>query len=217
MLQPRIVVLAPYRGGDPDRDRAWAVVRPYYESFGWPVYTADAPGPRFNISGSYNAAAREAGDWDLAVIINADCVVNPEQLRAGVTHAVTSAHLTLPHDDLRRIRRGRYPEPPIEHRVWFRNRTAYGGPHSVPAGVVLMPRVVWDRIGGYDERFEGWGFEDAAMLRAAGEYDRLPGVIYHYDHITRKHDIRPGEPEIWEAEYRHRPMKEHLVNPGSEE
>ena len=43
-------------------------------------------------------------------------------------------------------------------------------------GIHAMRTEVWDRAGGYDERFDGWGFEDTAMrLVLSTFYRNRPG------------------------------------------
>lgn len=80
-----------------------------------------------------------------------------------------------------------------------------------PAGCIIMPRPVWDRIGGYDERFQHWGFEDAALLRKIGSFDRLAGPLYHYWHTKRRDTGDPVERRIWAEEYKHLPLEQVLV------
>lgn len=52
-------------------------------------------------------------------------------------------------------------------------------------GLLVVSRDGWDRVGGYDERFVGWGHEDsvfniALLLKAA--WDRIPGSAWHLWH-----------------------------------
>lgn len=59
--------------------------------------------------------------------------------------------------------------------------------HAPPySGLIAMRRESFEKIGGYDEGFEGWGFEDWAFKDAAnyylGDYTRVPGDVYHIWH-----------------------------------
>jgi hypothetical protein len=50
---------------------------------------------------------------------------------------------------------------------------------------VVVPRPLWDAVGGFDERFEGWGGEDDAFhaaCRALCGTERLRGVAWHLWH-----------------------------------
>jgi predicted glycosyltransferase involved in capsule biosynthesis len=54
------------------------------------------------------------------------------------------------------------------------------------SGVVAVPRTMWDRVGGFDERFIGWGGEDMAFWSACcalgPSFERVPGTIVHLWH-----------------------------------
>lgn len=53
-------------------------------------------------------------------------------------------------------------------------------------GAVAVPRSVFDAVGGFDERFRGWGYEDRCFMFAcdtlAGASIVLPGESYHLWH-----------------------------------
>jgi hypothetical protein len=196
------VICVPWRGGSPFREEAFEYVISHYAPLGYPIVTGDYPTAQFNRAGSRNLAALAAGDWDVAVMLDADCVIDIATLDANITRALARQRVVLPHDhfygltpagshaalrepNVRAWRRDWLPQP-----VWDRQR---------PSGVVIFPRAVWDLVGGYDELFTGWGFEDAAMLIAldalAGGYDREQGELWHFWHP----EVR-GLPEVDQAE-----------------
>ncbi len=51
---------------------------------------------------------------------------------------------------------------------------------------VILPREAFEAVGGYDERYEGWGHIDKAMAAALttlwGSLRRFPGAVYHLHH-----------------------------------
>lgn len=59
------------------------------------------------------------------------------------------------------------------------------------AGCLVIPRAAWDAVGGYDERFIGWGYEDNAFQFALdtvwGAHRRIDAYCCHLWHA-----IEPG-------------------------
>ena len=51
----------------------------------------------FNRSAAINRAARLAGDWDVAVIIDSDVICSPDRVKEAVEMAHTSGSMILPH------------------------------------------------------------------------------------------------------------------------
>src|SRR5690606_41252282 len=51
---------------------------------------------------------------------------------------------------------------------------------------IVVPRVVFEAVGGFDEGYRGWGAEDDAFWHAAtiaaGDPQRVAGVAYHLHH-----------------------------------
>lgn len=223
---PRVVILVAWRGGDPVREAHWEFVRRWLDTLGYPVYTSSCDDGPFNLSQATNRASALAdtdGRWDVALLAGADCVVPKLQLDEAIQTALDHECIVLPHDQYVRIGQRQTEEyirlggviPPGQAgkhllRDAVTNRKA-------PAGFVTMPRVVWDRVGGYDERFRGWGFEDAAMLVSAGYFERLPGPIYHLWHPVGRVAATPeaaANLDLWRAEYRGRAPEWMLVGDG---
>jgi hypothetical protein len=178
----KVVVLVPWRAGDELREQSWAVVRPYLEKLNWPIYEGDCDG-LWSRGAAINAAAAEAGDWDVAVIADADTI--PPQ---GLDTAVGVAHATgggiRPHDHLYRLTpagsvrmawsgiAGIVPELHID-------REFPGG------GLLVVSRKGWDAVGGFSTDFQEWGHEDSyfnIQLLLHADWDRLPGEAYHLWH-----------------------------------
>lgn len=60
-------------------------------------------------------------------------------------------------------------------------------------GIMALRADVWDRLRGFDERFEGWGYEDTALqleLRTHYPQGRAEGVGY----VTSLWHPRPADP-----------------------
>jgi len=57
-------------------------------------------------------------------------------------------------------------------------------------GLLVVSRAAWDRVGGYDERFIGWGHEDSDLhtrLLAEAHWDRIEGQAWHLWHPRDPH------------------------------
>lgn len=214
----KAVVLFPWRGGDRDRERAYAIVKDHYAGLELPMFEGDAGGEKFSPGASRNLAAKEAGDWDVALIVDADCLIPLNSVGRGFGTSLLSGHITLPWDSFYQMTEEGHAKRvddrnPIGHplfeREWQANSTCYAPIYS-PGSNLIVPRHVWDRVGGYDERFVGWSHEDAAFLLAAGQFARLSGPMYHFWHRSRAYES--PIPAFYYAEYANRPIIQVLVD-----
>jgi len=168
----KVVIFVPYRGGDAYRERNWAVVRPYLERLGWPIYLGDSDGP-WSRAQALNRAAEVAGDWDVAVIVDADTVQDENALRRAVEAARQSGAVVPWHVRWKLSDEGTQefervgPRPRAYGR--FLDRTDRTPRRLYPwnrGGAVVIARWAWETVGGFDESFVGWGHEDTAQRLA---------------------------------------------------
>jgi hypothetical protein len=188
-----IVVLVPRRR-DPWRDRLWGYVREHLASqVDWPVFEGFDEAGAFNRSAAINAAARRP--WRYAVILDADTVPERRNLFACVESARRGC-LGLAHDEFRSLTRQgtravlrgqvRPEDAPVR---WVRERTK--------SSCLCVSRELWEEAGGFDERFQGWGFEDAAFFaacQALAGVERAPGPVHHLWH-PRSPEKDPASPD----------------------
>lgn len=175
------------------RDRLWRFCRRYWSKQMPDMEIVEGhhqgDGP-FNRSAAINQAAE--GDWDVLVILDSDVIVDVGAVRAGVERAAESGDLVLPFrrrqmlsaQGTRQILRGYQGS----WRRWIatseRNRVSC---------CVIVPRALWDAVGGFDELFEGWGGEDEAFYyacRTLADSQRLPGDVWHLHHAPSPHHDR---------------------------
>lgn len=176
------VVLVPWRGGEFRRERNWGVVQRHLEAFGWPVFTGDAEG-KWSRARAVNAAARSAGDWDVALISDADTVGEPDVIEAAAKLALQTRGAIRPHDKLWMLQ----PDQTQD----FARQGAQGTIINIKTvchpggGLLVVSREAWDTVGGYDESFVDWGHEDSHLntrLLAHAYWDIIEGNAYHLWH-----------------------------------
>jgi hypothetical protein len=207
----KVVFLVPRRKDDGPRDRIWAYCRARWERCSrtsrWSraITTTGA----FNRSAAINRAAEladEGGPWDIGIVIDADVVLSESQVRAAIETAADTGRVTWAHrrwrgvreDATRRIlddRRDLGAELDRDELDLIVERT---NPLSWSC-CIAMPRAVFDDLGGFDERFEGWGFEDMAfqsVICGLYGYERIPGDVVHLYHPRSEERITPGETRL---------------------
>jgi hypothetical protein len=194
---------------------AWCEARWMAEHPDLPIYEGHHDDGPFNRSAAINLASRRAdadGRWDLAVIIDADVFLDPRQVLdaievAGRTGRVTWAFQWWAGMDQRTARSLLAGDAdPAQLLQSIDVAFAAAGPANelgyVPAPTLpvagfekvnpvswsccfVVPRQVFDALGGFDERFAGWGWEDMAFQSAVvglHGYERVPGAIVHVWH-----------------------------------
>lgn len=201
MNNPRVVILVPYRGGDTVRAMAWQFTFKHLEGFGWPIYSADSTGD-WNRSEAINRSSRAADEdkpWDIAVIADADTIHKPDEFRNGVAWAAKLQTLVVPWQ-IRHKLSPRGSENFYERGISgfevadldLSDPTRRRMPVLFRGGTTVVPRTVWERVGGFDEGFVGWGHEDVAFRVAAstltpGRVNELTGTIWHLHHARDPH------------------------------
>jgi GT2 family glycosyltransferase len=186
----KTVALIPYRSDQGHRDRLWQHLKTHYwANLPYPLIVGHHDDGPFNRSTAVNAAAKTAGAWDVAIIADSDTWVPVRQLSEAVRLASTGGSLVsaltavaeLSADCTEKILSGadvNFLDIDLER--------VRAGELATQSSMLAVPRYLWDRIGGFDEKFAGWGGEDNAFWRAAsilgGQPRRLEGYAYHLWH-----------------------------------
>lgn len=179
----KCVTLVPWRGGDARREWCWDITRPSLEEIGFPIFEGDAPTKAWSRAAALNAASRAAGSWDVAFVADTDTIPEADAVHRAVTWVESTGGAARPHLDryilskagtLRIARRGYAEIEPSDIE------------HSWPGGgLLVLTREAWEAVGGYDESYVEWGFEDSQMnfsLLRHSRWDRLPGRAWHLWH-----------------------------------
>ena len=184
-----VTVLVPWRP-QPSRIEAFEALKAWYARHlpDAVIRTFDSDDELFNLSACRNIAIASIDDENEVVVINdADTVPELGPLLAAVEAAATSGLVHLPYD--------RYHWLGREGTSQFLAGTdpadcEYELVIGARSGVYVTTPKTWWSHGGQDERFRGWGFEDAAWYVAhetlLGEAPRRhPGAVYALHHETQ--------------------------------
>lgn len=184
-MADRVSVLVPWRGGDPDRERAWGHVQQWWAAQhpGWQVVTGACPGPWRKALAVADALTR--ADGELLVIADADVIC--EGIGAAVDAVASGSPWAIPHGKVHRLTesasRAVYAGAPLEHRLGGLAQHPYQGYEG--GGMVVLTRDAHQQAP-LDPRFSGWGGEDEAFaltLRTlAGEPWRGTSDLWHLHH-----------------------------------
>jgi hypothetical protein len=184
-----LTVLVPWRP-QPSRIEAFEALRKWYARHlpDAEIRTFDSDDELFNLSACRNLAIASIADENEVVVINdADTVPELGPLLDAVEAAALSNRVHLPYD--------RYHWLGAAGTAQFLGGTEpadcdYELVIGARSGVYVTTPKTWRSHGGQDERFRGWGFEDAAWYVAhetlLGEAPRRhTGAVYALHHETQ--------------------------------
>lgn len=164
-----ISILFPYRGDDGPRDRLFGYVLRWYQH-----YFPEAQivvGRNFDQPFNRGAARNDAfeqSSGSVLIVADADTVPTAAGVRSGIADVVAEQCWVIPYAEKRyynltkeatenvlKLHVGEQPSEPVEGH--------YDHKITSWAGCLILPREAWEKVGGYDERFKGWGGEDNAF------------------------------------------------------
>lgn len=132
-------------------------------------------------------------EHDIVVLHDADTLATKENLLAGIKAARTHPGLVLPYNFYRGLSQkstdkiltwSKKPDP-------FKETPEETNDASI-GGIWIMHKKLWEKAGGMDERFRGWGYEDDAFFYASETMNepvkKIPGDIVHFWH-PRAHNF----------------------------
>jgi hypothetical protein len=156
------------------------------------VRTIDTDDDVFVLAACRNLAVATAAPDEVIVVNDADTIPEPDALRAAVAAARTSRAVHLPYTE--------YHWLGAEGTAQLRagtpaNDCVFDLVIGACSGVYVTTPTTWAAHGGQDERFRGWGFEDAAWYVAHETLIGSPpvrheGNVYALHHLA---EVRAGE------------------------
>lgn len=186
-MEPNISVVIPWRTQE-SRKYAFRIVTEWYQE-NLPeadIIAVDDGRVPFCLSGTRNLGVRqaEAAGADIVILNDADTVPELSALRFAIYKAMRDDRVVLPYNE--------YHSLQDIGTNQFVKGTPLSECHSIVvkgacSGVyVFQPKVWWSHYG-QDERFRGWGFEDAAWFAAhttliGREPRRVAGRVFAFTH-----------------------------------
>jgi predicted glycosyltransferase involved in capsule biosynthesis len=184
-----VAVFIPWRdSGVLERQRSMSYVKNYLETnLNTQVNFADGKGERFSLSAARNNAVSQAKAMGagVAVICDADTILEIDSIIEAILHVKSFNSIVIPY------KISRYLTENSSNAVLTKN----SNPNDLEAiasfdwsvgGAIVTPVDEWERVGGQDERFTGWGCEDVAFMIAAEKMGNRPikidGVMNHLWH-----------------------------------
>jgi len=174
---------------------------PLFEPF-CDQYVFAPSGRPFNRSWAVNVGVRNTpGDWDLICVMDADVLADRDFVRRNVERFLQpGASAVLPYRDMLCL-----DASASDAAIAARVEEGVGDPPSAslrgfsvrrpPGCCGWIRRESFDRVGGMDERYEGWGGEDTDFAFRAnldGGLDRYPDRLLHLHHDPSA-DVANGE------------------------
>ncbi len=186
-------VVIPFQSDDPLRLTACKHVLDYYryEFPDWPVNVGRSPEP-FSRAQAINEGVKRARA-DIVVVNDGDTLVKPEHLRRAVEYAIGAPGLVYAYTRYRRLTRFA-TEHLDTYKDAFYSDVGWQMESAPSQSVVVIRRQDFDLIGGMDEQFVDWGYEDMEFAHRAARYApvrRIPGDLYHIWHGDRREDDSP--------------------------
>lgn len=210
-----VALIIPWRPVDPFRQLTLDFVQAHVERTLGPdeVVLADDDGLTFNRGRALAAGVAQTSS-DVLVFADADLLVPGDALQRAVELAADSSYV-VPFDRLVGLDYettveiiGRRCEWSIDWRTSEPDHVELDWPRLSTGGCNVVTREAYERGGGFDPRFPGWGFEDAAfdlamqtLVGPATWLDAQAVHLWHPHDVTRSDDDLVAAGKLLVARY----------------
>ena len=200
-----IRVILAYQPGHPSREKPAALVSQWLLELGWPVTRPRPLDPAipFNVGHLKNRGVAATGPGhphDVLVLCDADCVAPPGVMLNAVWDAYNTPGVVWCGNQIRILTE----EAMTKVTRW--QDAAYGSvpnetrPTDSTPQLLAIRRDCFDELGGYDEQYVGYGFEDYDFRERAGRWWRSRSVLGTMVHLWHEPDVEKSmEGHLWRA------------------
>lgn len=162
----KIGVVIPWRE-QPSRIKPFKEVLKWYEE-NLPeakVYLADRPGPVWHPSGTRNDGVRmaESDGCDVIVMNDADTIPEIKSLRQAIGQASVDNLIHTGYNQFKLLEDKGTEQYFDGNRIELCSGSYY---NQACFGINIFTPAAWWAVGGMDEKFKGWGYEDTSMQTA---------------------------------------------------
>ncbi|ANY71407.1 galactosyltransferase-related protein [Paenibacillus ihbetae] len=185
-----VSVLIPYQPDGGPRDEAFRYVKEFYRLLlpEAEVCVGDLPEhERFSRSKAINKAAASA-TGNRFIIADGDLIYDPKKIREAVRR-LEDHEWIIPFTSITRLTLNNSQSILRTEVCWPPKIELESHPQDARffvGGLNLVTRKAFEAVGGYDERFVGWGGEDEAFAYSldtiVGKHIRLDGNLLHFWH-----------------------------------
>jgi predicted glycosyltransferase involved in capsule biosynthesis len=186
----KLSALIPYKPDKGRRDYLWSFVRQRYEQLLPQVELCIGydDSELFCRAKAINEAAKKA-TGDIFMLTDIDLVFDPG-LIDQILQTIQLYPWIIPFSNVSRLTKevtDRFMAEGLQlNEIRLRKEDVEFSKIVTGAYINVMPRSGFEAVGGLDERFKGYGFEDVALAFSletiCGKHCRLEGTIYHLWH-----------------------------------
>lgn len=188
MSCPSCIICIPFSSDDNYRRKAFQEVYWYYSKLGYNIYIGESD--PFTRAAARNGAVPNS-DFDVIVFLDSDIIVPLDQIQKAIEIAYNENELVLAYSDLYYLNQ--------EQTDFYYNNKKFDKSwkkiiKNQISGAFAIPKNLWKKVGGYDERFTEWGGEDRAFYYSCAavqnktENKRIEGFAYHLYHPKSEFD-----------------------------
>ncbi|PFA67800.1 hypothetical protein CN378_09780 [Bacillus sp. AFS015802] len=190
-----ISILIPFNSESEIRKRSFEWIKRYY-TLAFPesdVCVGTSTGSLFSKAEAVNHAASVA-QGEVYVIVDSDIICDPNIIKGSIKLLDTEPWI-IPYNKVLDITQNSSTEILNTEPLWPLPDALDTNPRNttgvIPVGGInIIKKECFEKVGGFDERFKGWGGEDDAFASSVntfcGHFKRIPTSIYHLWHPTEK-------------------------------
>lgn len=187
-------VIIPFREeqSEPSRDKNIEFVEDFWKyNYDCEVILSDSdPKKPFNRSAARNSGVDKATK-DNIVLCDADTFPDVVSIPEAFSKLEQGSSWVLPYMRYYRLSKG-FSDQIVSNKINFISKPYYDIKFvkNCWAGVICLKKDMFYSIGGYNENYLGWGFEDYefrdCLDRKFGRHVRLPYSVYHLWHEVQE-------------------------------